>query len=137
MSKTFRVTRQVIYSQELEIQAETEDQAIELAKTTSYSTEDKTFLDTDYYEAEEIEKEPETTPAPSDTVRCTNCNFIGAESELAFITADEQEDKELILNYEITGKGVTHCNQQPQGANVVHFNGCPNCLTDAYLMDIK
>jgi hypothetical protein len=130
MSKTFRVTRQVIYSQELEIQAETEDQAIELAQTTSWSLEDKTFLDTDYYEAEEIEKEPETTPAPSDTIQCTNCNLIGSVDDLKYITGEQKRD-------EITGEGVTYCSPKSEDSKFQHFYGCPNCLTDAYLMDTK
>lgn len=46
----FKVQRQVIYSQVLEIEANNEDEAIEIAKTTGNVDVDKTFLDTDYYE---------------------------------------------------------------------------------------
>lgn len=54
--KLYRVTRQVIYHQEILVKANSEEDAIEIAKTISYSEEDKTFLDTDYYEAEEIDE---------------------------------------------------------------------------------
>jgi hypothetical protein len=51
----YRVTRQVIFSQEIEIEAENEDDAIEISQSCAWSVHDGLdFLDTDYYNAEEI-----------------------------------------------------------------------------------
>lgn len=54
--KTFRVTFQKIYSCEVEVQATDENEAIEKAKTTAWSEADlnKEYLDSDYYQAEEV-----------------------------------------------------------------------------------
>lgn len=54
--KSFRVTFQKIYSCEVEVVAENQEEAIEKAKTTAWSEADpnKEYLDSDYYQAEEV-----------------------------------------------------------------------------------
>jgi hypothetical protein len=55
--KVYRVTYIKYYNAEVEIEAENEEQAIELAKTASFPNGEveETFLECDSYEAELIE----------------------------------------------------------------------------------
>ena len=48
--KKYFVSRQVIYEQTVEVLANSEDEAIEIARTVSTLDAEKTFLDTDYYQ---------------------------------------------------------------------------------------
>lgn len=56
--KTYIVSRMAYFDERVEIEAETEQEAIEIAQTTSGLDWERTFLETDNYEiAEEIEDE--------------------------------------------------------------------------------
>lgn len=57
MNKTFKVKWQSIYSQEVLVKANDEESAIEIARTTSHKKLDKTFIENDYYEAEEVDED--------------------------------------------------------------------------------
>lgn len=52
----YRVTRQVIYQQTIEVEADSNEEAIEIAQATPVDEVEKVFLDTDYYEAEPIKE---------------------------------------------------------------------------------
>jgi len=54
----FIVTRQVIYAESIEIEAESEDKAVEEARCILSGWENRQFLDYDYYEVlDEVKEE--------------------------------------------------------------------------------
>ena len=57
------INRQVIYSQSLEVEAESEEQAIEIAETTSILVADMDFLCTDFYNIEDEDDDKESDDA--------------------------------------------------------------------------
>lgn len=62
-------------------------------------------------------------------IRCNNCmKTFKNEEDLSKILITEADDKE---------EGVLYHGQQfREGEDQEVINGCPNCLTDAYLMDL-
>ena len=69
-------------------------------------------------------------------VQCNNCDWEGFENELELVGIIEVNGVELAVCHESRVSGVVTTIYTD--VKVEEFiDGCPNCLTDNYLMDIK
>lgn len=70
------------------------------------------------------------------TVKCNDCNFIGTEDDLL-----KTIEFKLNENSELEHLSMEDFSKEHKSLkNVFDYqiiDGCPNCLTDEYLMDIK
>lgn len=67
-------------------------------------------------------------------IKCNNCTFKGHEEDLLLVEFDINDSIETPTATEQTGGAVKRISEQPK--DVDFLKGCPNCLTDSYLMDI-
>lgn len=64
-------------------------------------------------------------------VKCNNCDWVGDEEDLSLLSIDVNEEVKVSENK----YGVVY----DHNAALLHcefIKGCPNCLTDNYLMDL-
>ena len=68
------------------------------------------------------------------SVECNNCGWIGDEEDLTLIQFNIEDDEETPTAIESHGGAVERISEEP--TNVDYLKGCPECLTDSYLMDL-
>ena len=69
-----------------------------------------------------------------DTVRCNNCMWEGDEDDLSLIEFDSEDENETPTSVEDSHGFITTISEEPKERDFL--KGCPNCLTDGYLMDV-
>lgn len=70
----------------------------------------------------------------SDTVKCCNCEWTGADEDLTLFETKGDGTETITAEENSNGKITRY---QPAAENPFFFKGCPNCKTDGYLMDIE
>lgn len=68
-------------------------------------------------------------------VRCNKCGWIGFEDELELIGIAEVDGEEIPIVHE--SRSSRHVTVLKLIEAKEFIDGCPNCLTDDYLMDIE
>ena len=68
-------------------------------------------------------------------VKCNNCDWIGTEDELELIGVIVVNDEEIAVSHESRVSGIVTILKQVDAEEFI--DGCPNCLTDDYLMDME
>lgn len=68
------------------------------------------------------------------TVTCLNCEWVGNEEALTLVEFNSIDKSETPTATEIRGLAVNRIAPTPTERGFL--NGCPNCLTDAYLSDL-
>ena len=66
-------------------------------------------------------------------IKCNNCNWTGNEDDLVLVEFDTEDLNEAPTAME---NSVTVTRFLPKPEEVGYLKGCPDCLTDSYLMDI-
>ena len=68
-------------------------------------------------------------------VTCNNCDWVGFEDDLELIGIIEINGEEIAVCHESRVTGIVTTIKEIGATE--YIDGCPNCLTDSYLMDIK
>ena len=66
-------------------------------------------------------------------IKCNYCNWTGDEEDLVLVEFDAEDLNEVPTAVE---NSVTVTRFLPEPEEVDFLKGCPDCLTDSYLMDI-
>ena len=66
-------------------------------------------------------------------IKCNYCNWTGDEEDLVLVEFDAEDLNEVPTAVE-NSIAVTRFLPEPE--EVDFLKGCPDCLTDSYLMDI-
>ena len=70
------------------------------------------------------------------TVKCNDCDFIGIENDLEKVV-EFKPGKDSELEYLTLRDFNSKYNSFKDVFEYEIINGCPNCITDGYLMDIE
>jgi len=68
-------------------------------------------------------------------VKCNNCDWNGHEDDLSLVEFDKNDESETATAYD-TGSGTPSTRLSEVPIEIDFLKGCPNCLTDSFLMDI-
>ena len=68
-------------------------------------------------------------------VKCNNCDWIGTENELELVGVIVVNDEEIAVSHESRVSGIATILKKVDAEEFI--DGCPNCLTDDYLMDME
>ena len=68
-------------------------------------------------------------------VKCNSCDWIGTEDELELVGVIVVNDEEIAVSHESRVSGIVKILKQADAEEFI--DGCPNCLTDDYLMDME
>jgi len=66
-------------------------------------------------------------------IKCNNCNWTGNEDDFSPVKFDAERLNEAPTGME-KSVSVNRILPKPWGGG--YLKGCPNCMTDSYLMDI-
>lgn len=66
-------------------------------------------------------------------IKCNYCNWTGDEEDLVLVEFDADDLNEIPTAVETS---ITLTRLFPEPEEVDYLKGCPDCLTDSYLMDI-
>lgn len=68
-------------------------------------------------------------------VKCNNCDWVGTEDELELVGVIVVNYKEIAVSHKSRVSGIATILKQVDAEEFI--NGCPNCLTDDYLMGME
>ena len=67
--------------------------------------------------------------------KCNNCDWEGNEEDLTLVEFDVNDEEETPTATECKNGHINRLKEEPK--EIDFLKGCPNCLTDEYLMDIE
>lgn len=67
--------------------------------------------------------------------KCNNCDWEGDDEDLTLVEFDVNDEEETPTATECKNGHINRLKEEPKERDFL--KGCPNCLTDEYLMDIE